>query len=105
MKQSISIYENQFIGSFIYSMGVITGKRELPVTDSINLLQQTPGDRIIGDLFTKWQGRNFIVEFKRNVNGLTTEIKKPMKQMLLENLNSMKYIEERVLSNKCHFIS
>lgn len=47
MIQNIPQYENQFTGSFVYSMGVIAGQRGLPVRDSINLLQQTPGDRVI----------------------------------------------------------
>jgi hypothetical protein len=61
------IYENVFIGSFIYSLGFKAGTQHPqgnihPV--SINLFQQTPTDRLIGDLFGSLSGRNFIVEFK-----------------------------------------
>ncbi|NIV97634.1 hypothetical protein GWN26_00150 [Candidatus Saccharibacteria bacterium] len=63
------IYENIFVGMFLYSLGIAAGIRfkeghKLPPM-SINLYQQTPADRLIGDLFASFGGRSFIIEFKR----------------------------------------
>ncbi|MBL3657293.1 hypothetical protein [Fulvivirga sediminis] len=52
------LYENQYIGAFIYTLGVEGGK-EGKFPASINLIQQTPLDKKIGDLFGNWNGRNF----------------------------------------------
>ena len=59
-------YENQYIGVFIYSLGILAGRKTLPIEDSVNLLQQTPAGKTFGDLLMQWQGKNFIIEFKRN---------------------------------------
>jgi hypothetical protein len=80
-------YENQYIGVFIYSLGIIAGRRALPISDSINLLQQTPADKTFGDLLMQWQGKNFIIEFKRNEMGLATELKKPKRERLINEIN------------------
>jgi hypothetical protein len=58
------IYENVFIGAFIYSMGVFSGRNSIK-SGSINLFQQTPFDPYVGDVFGSFEGRNFIVEFKK----------------------------------------
>ncbi|GEM_PF-1906140 len=38
----MNIYENIYIGSFIYQLGIEVGKRKLENMSSINLFQQTP---------------------------------------------------------------
>lgn len=63
-------YENILIGNFLYSTGLLLGSRsqgrELPV--SINLLQQTPLDHLLGDVYLAYPGAIRIIEFKRVSN-------------------------------------
>ncbi|CVK21862.1 hypothetical protein [Sporomusa sphaeroides] len=76
----IDIYENVFIGNFIYTLGIQVGrilcqdKEQLPAC--INLLQQTPADRPLGDLFASFPGVSFLIEFKRESNKSLKEQKK-----------------------------
>ncbi|MFZ6009518.1 MAG: hypothetical protein ACOYXT_04155 [Bacteroidota bacterium] len=96
-------YENQLIGVFIYSLGIVTGKQNIKFADAINLIQQTPYDKDFGDILAYWQGKNFLIEFKRDEAGLKTEAKKPKRGRLLR-----KAVENRVvaeLSIRCHFIA
>jgi hypothetical protein len=96
-------YENQYIGIFIYLLGIIAGGRNKNISDSINLLQQTPGDKAFNDLLLRWQGKNFIIEFKRNEKGLETEIKKPKRRQLIKEINEGNKALGH-LSLKSHFV-
>ncbi|WP_444894682.1 hypothetical protein ACJJIE_11375 [Microbulbifer sp. TRSA001] len=97
------IYENIFIGTFIYSMGVLSGIRKASGSPlpwiSLNLFQQTPADQYIGDLFGSLGGRNFIIEFK---SGKSLDKKESNKQAtLIEALDN----ETSAISLKSHFFS
>lgn len=99
------VYENVLSGSFIYSLGVIAGKRmdpNLGVSDSINFFQQTPTDKVVGDLLAHWNNKLFIIEFKRSVNQLSDEVNKFSKQNLPDLFISDNEISD--ISRKCHFI-
>jgi hypothetical protein len=96
-------YENQLIGVFIYSLGIVTGKQNIESADAINLIQQTPYDKDFGDLLGQWQGKNFLIEFKRNETGLKTEAAKPKRARLIRKAVEDREIGE--LSVRCHFIS
>ncbi|MRV70683.1 hypothetical protein GJ700_02985 [Duganella sp. FT92W] len=74
----MDIYENIFIGNFLYSLGICVGKRNnsehLPI--SVNLLQQTPLDRSIGDVLLRGARTLRIIEFKRIENDDNKEFAK-----------------------------
>jgi hypothetical protein len=98
------IYENMLSGAFIYSLGVIAGKRSgVEVVDSINFFQQTPYDKPIGDLLADWGGKNFIVEFKKSTNEIKTEFRKEHKKKMLIELQLNDELVK--LSRKCHFLA
>jgi hypothetical protein len=70
-------YENVYIGSFIYALGYLSGKKNSRSGDaSAHLIQQTPDDKKWGDLVNRWQGRYFLLEFKREAEGCLQERKK-----------------------------
>jgi hypothetical protein len=77
------------------------------VSDIFNvpqLLQQTPDDRTVGDLFANLKGRNFIFEFKRNEHQVKSEFGKPQRTKLLEELSKSTAEEAAELSCGCHFM-
>ena len=78
----VGIYENVFIGNFIYILGVKIGinycksglKKEFPAC--VNLLQQTPVDYKFADLLTTLGGVSFLIEFKSRKNKKSKEPEK-----------------------------
>lgn len=66
----MKLYENVVIGTFLYALGFAVsarvGLRAPPAV--INLLQQTPTDRQLADLFMEFPGCLFLIEFKRFEN-------------------------------------
>lgn len=64
------IYENIYIGVFIYLLGAISERKRIqsntPSKVSIGLYQQTPFDPKIGDFFGALDGRMIIIEFKKD---------------------------------------
>lgn len=98
------VYENVLSGSFIYTLGVIAGKRspDKDVTDSVNFFQQTPNDKKVGDLLADWGGKSFIIEFKRSIAQLPDELKKSDKLLLPMKFEMNSEISD--VSKKCHFI-
>ena len=99
------VYENVLIGHFIYTLGVLAGKRagfNSNVTDSINFFQQTPTDKIVGDLLASWSDRLFIIEFKRSASQLPDELKKWKRRELPKVFLADKTVSD--ISKKCHFI-
>ena len=71
----ISPYENIIIGNFLYGLGFNIGRHAAahvpPVC--INLLQQTPLDPKLGDVFLRLGGTVRLLEFKRIGNATTKE--------------------------------
>lgn len=59
------LYENIIIGNFLYSLGLAMGSRPVRVPGCINLLQQTPLDRPLGDVLVHYPGALRLIEFKR----------------------------------------
>lgn len=76
----IDIYENIFIGNFIYVLGVQMGialcQHEKQFTSCINLLQQTPVDQCLADMLATFSGVSFLIEFKRENNRSLKELEK-----------------------------
>jgi hypothetical protein len=62
----VKVYENIIIGNFLYALGVSIGKATAGITQfsSINLLQQTPDDPLLGDLLVEYPGVVKLIEFK-----------------------------------------
>lgn len=58
-------YENIIIGNFLYGLGLAMGAQPRPAAGSINLLQQTPLDRPLGDVMVHYPGALRLIEFKR----------------------------------------
>jgi len=78
---AIDIYENVFIGNFIFILGAQIGmalrdqkQQEIPMC--INLLQQTPVDKLLGDMLADFPGCSFLIEFKRDRNNDRKEKRK-----------------------------
>lgn len=61
----MKLYENVIIGNFLYTLGLNIGiNKELPKYSSINLLQQTPADKALGDVLLEFPGVVRLIEFK-----------------------------------------
>jgi hypothetical protein len=100
-------YENIYLGNFIFTLGYIASSKNIPLNQmGMQLLQQTPDDRTVGDLFANFKGKNIIFEFKRNEKEVKTEFLKPQRHSLIEWLRgSSKESEvDRALSQKGHFM-
>lgn len=69
------LYENVVIGNFLYALGfAVRARRPTGVTVSVvNLLQQTPDDRLLGDLLLTFPGMVRLIEFKAEGNRSTKE--------------------------------
>lgn len=99
------VYENVLSGSFIYSLGVVAGRKagaNETIIDSINFFQHTPHDRKIGDLLADWGGKSFLIEFKRTVSQVRNELLKDGKTELGKKISSDEKVKS--LSEKCHFL-
>jgi hypothetical protein len=72
------LYENALIGEFILRLGYKMGECGTLEHEnlSLNLLQQTPLDSVWGDYMARKKTHGFLVEFKRDFTGRTTERKK-----------------------------
>ncbi|MBB1488766.1 hypothetical protein [Oceanospirillum sediminis] len=71
----MKLYENVVIGNFLYGLGhsignAIKGKQQLSV---INLLQQTPADKELGDMLLEFPGVVRLIEFKNRTSSLSKE--------------------------------
>ena len=70
-------YENVYIGNFIYSLGFLSAMFNEGADEAgVHLIQQTPEDKKWADLLTRWKGRYFILEFKREEIGCKQELRK-----------------------------
>ncbi|MEZ8342456.1 hypothetical protein AB6D05_10150 [Vibrio cyclitrophicus] len=81
----MKLYENVVIGNFLYGLGHAIGnatlqKRQLSV---INLLQQTPADKELGDMLLEFPGVVRLIEFKNKASSLTKE-KDRCKQLTIQ---------------------
>ena len=98
-------YENILIGNFLYSLGARIGARcvELGIdaTCSVCLLQQTPLDGLIGDVYLRYPGVIRILEFKRSSNASVKEQAKHAS--LCEALGSTEYRGLLRLSRRVHW--
>ncbi|EJK2413499.1 hypothetical protein CGI24_24220 [Vibrio parahaemolyticus] len=101
------IYENIYIGKFIFLLGVVSERQRLSSSEesniSIDLYQQTPADPKIGDFFSSLNGRNLIIEFKKDDQSLDSkELEK--QSSLLDALTKKGDIELQKISYYSHFL-
>jgi len=95
-------YENVQIGNFLVSMGYCLRDLNQPIVGSINLLQQTPLDKPIGDVFGALAGRYFVLEFKPDKKKFKTELKKPQRVKLIKKLEDESELKQ--IADKGHLI-
>src|SRR5262245_40169680 len=108
-----TVYENIYIGQFIYSLGYYVGiqREKINSSQAINLYQQTRSDTVLSDFFCSISGRSLLIEFKKGEEEiktelkkpLKTELKKPLKKTLLDMISDEPYL--RTVSQKAHFIA
>jgi hypothetical protein len=93
------LYENVLIGEFIFRLGYKMGEHGKLEHEniSLNLLQQTPLDKLWGDYMARVKTRGFLVEFKRAFSERDDERKK-LKYQLLKAPSTL-----RDLAHKCQF--
>lgn len=97
----MKLYENIVIGNFLYGLGfAVRAHQTHDVTVStINLLQQTPADPILGDLLLAFPGVVRLLEFKTQDNRSDKEQKRHQKIVLgLEQRT-----EFQAISRKMHW--
>jgi len=98
-------YENVYLGNFIFALGFQAAKTEKGLSDkAVQLVQQTPDEQKLNDLFVNWSGKSFIFEFKRNQKRISSELNKEAKKLLNIALNAKENEREYYLSNKSHFL-
>ncbi|MFZ3016872.1 MAG: hypothetical protein WA056_00280 [Gallionella sp.] len=98
-----TLYENQYIGAFIYALGLHAGSSKGPESlNALSLMQQTPLDTQLGDLFTAWEGRSFLFEFKRTEKDAKREFEKNSKKDLIRSIQEN--AEINALSLSSHFL-
>lgn len=72
----MKLYENVIIGNFLYSLGLNIGlkfdEKNKPLS-IINLLQQTPADKSLGDVLLEFPGVVRLIEFKNKKSSLKKE--------------------------------
>lgn len=98
-------YENVYLGNFIFALGYYAANSENGLSDkSVQLVQQTPDEQKLNDLFLAWEGKNYIFEFKRNRLKIKEELKKVPKKRLNEALNDENNRFFTSISSKSHFL-
>lgn len=97
----MKVYENIIIGNFLYALGVSIGKATSNVTQfsSINLLQQTPDDPLLGDLLVEYPGVVKLIEFK-NKKCKKSKEKDRIRQLKIALNNDREMLE---ISNAVHW--
>lgn len=97
------IYENVYIGSFIFACGKYAGA--LDGNASVNLYQQTPNDKRLGDVLFGAKSRILIIEFKKSAEDLVTELHKPHRLRFLKKMQDEENVPEIwSISSRAHFL-
>lgn len=74
----MKIYENIIIGNFLFALGYAISSKNgnAPFTTKISLIQQTPADRLLGDLMASLNNHIYLIEFKEASNRSNKERQK-----------------------------
>ncbi|WOI47894.1 hypothetical protein [Acidovorax sp. BLS4] len=92
-------YENILIGNFLYSLGLVIGRRfpDKPLPGVVNLLQQTPLDGPLGDVLLRYPGVIRLIEFKRASNDSDKESDKlDTLKLSLENEPALQQVSRAI---------
>jgi len=95
----IDPYENILIGNFLYSLGLVIGRHspENHLVGAVNLLQQTPMDKALGDVLIGYPGVVRLIEFKRKSNKSEKEaIKRNLLEIALKKQPQLQVISRMV---------
>lgn len=73
----MKLYENIVIGNFLYGLGYSVGTKKggNEVFSVVNLLQQTPADKELGDVLLEFPGVVKLIEFKNKAGSLKKRCK------------------------------
>lgn len=71
----MKLYENVVIGNFLYGLGYSIGRglENDDLIGAVNLLQQTPEDKLLGDVLLAFPGTLRLLEFKAKGSSLSKE--------------------------------
>lgn len=99
----MKIYENVIIGNFLFGLGYRIGSKntDLSFTSHINLLQQTPADKLLGDLMAKLGNKVYLIEFKEAKNRSDKELTRY--KMLKNILSTDQFSDLLAISKKIHW--
>lgn len=102
------VYENVVIGNFLYGLGYSIGaniSHPLEILpSSVNLLQQTPDDKLLADVLLEFPGLVRLIEFKRASNKDAKEKEKNDRLLLkLRKLDLSVCERMRVVSRAVHW--
>jgi hypothetical protein len=100
----VPIYENLVIGNFLYALGLKIGARRhdyIAPDLAVNLLQQTPLDRVLGDVLLIGPRAVALLEFKRAADRRSKEQDKL--ELIEAILERPKFQELRTISQQIHF--
>jgi len=97
----VKIYENIIIGNFLYALGVSIGKATANTRhfSVINLMQQTPDDKLLGDLLVEFPGVVKLIEFKNRKSSKKKE-KDKIRQLKIALNNNIEMLK---ISNSVHW--
>ena len=99
-------FESIYVGSFIFTLGYLAKAAGLDLSQQVaGALCRDNGDQLVADIVSAWQGRNFIIEFRRNEERVRHEFHRPYKRALLDVLNSVEGVALRRSSRRGHFIA
>lgn len=108
----MKLYENVVIGNFLYGLGLSIG-RALPeqrTLSVVNLLQQTPADKSLGDMLVEFESVVRLIEFKNKGSSLKKEKKKQtqlstaligLHDMIAVSRDTHWYVETEPFEEKC----
>lgn len=89
----MNLYENVIIGNFLYTLGLNIGINY----SSINLLQQTPADKALGDVLLEFPGVVRLIEFKNKKSDKEKEkIRLKLLEMALKDQVKMIEISKQI---------
>lgn len=99
----MTLYENVIIGNFLYGLGLDIGitlglnNEDVNLPSIVNLLQQTPADKELGDMLLEFPGVVMVLEFKNAKNPSKKEKKRVEKlEKALIDDERMQYVSRNI---------
>lgn len=99
----MTLYENVIIGNFLYGLGLDIGitlglnNEDINLPSIVNLLQQTPADKELGDMLLEFPGVVRVLEFKNAKNPSNKEKNRVEKlEKALKDNERMQYVSRQI---------